>query len=206
MANSKKNNYKPPSELDEYFSDDSPEQKRKNARRRERAKKRGLAKVPQRKGGTAAPKLYKTPSKEAIAKGQKEVLDDQALRDFAMDRMTTEEFISDRDIRAEWDVGKDGKRGQYRGADIPRRSAKKSEEQARKNPDPGAHRGQSVGPHYERAKSRKAGGKVELGPKMARKKAYNSGGQVKLGLKPTNKTTVTAKGMGAAKRGGNFKV
>ena len=41
---------------------------------------------------------------------------------------------------------------------------------------------------------------------MARKKAYNSGGQVKLGLKPTNKTTVTAKGMGAAKRGGNFKV
>ena len=154
MAKSKKNNYKPPlemnrSELDEYFSDDSPEQRKKNVRRRAREEKRRLAKVPQRTGGTAAPKLYKKPSKEAIAKGQKEVLDDQALRDFAMDRMTTEEFISDRDIRAEWDVGKDGKRGQYRGADIPRRGAKELEKRARKNPARGAHRGQSVGAQGE---------------------------------------------------------
>jgi hypothetical protein len=98
------------------------------------------------------------------------------------------------------------KGGKYRGADWPAISTYGAEQRAIENPDPGAHRGQSVGPHYKRAKSRKAGGKVELGPKMARKKAYNSGGQVKLGLKPTNKTTVTAKGMGAAKRGGNFKV
>ena len=98
------------------------------------------------------------------------------------------------------------KGGKYRGADWPAISTYGAEQRAIENPDPGAHRGQSVGPHYKRAKSRKAGGKVELGPKMARKKAYNSGGQVKLGLKPTNKTTVIAKGMGAAKRGGNFKV
>ena len=165
MAKSKKNNYKPPlemnrSELDEYFSDDSPEQRKKNVRRRAREEKRRLAKVPQRKGGTAAPKLYKEPSKEAIAKGQKEIADlnDQALRDFGMDRMTAEEFVSDRDIRAEWDMGKSskvsgqnigGKRGQYRGADIPRRGAKELEKRARKNPARGAHRGQSVGAQGE---------------------------------------------------------
>ena len=45
----------------------------------------------------------------------------------------------------------------------------------------------------------------------AAKKLYNDGGMVKasgfsMGLKPTNQTTVKAKGMGAATRGGNFKV
>ena len=56
----------------------SAEQKKKRATERKRQaaeakEKRRLAKVPQRKGGTAAPKLYKKPSKEAIAKGQKEI-------------------------------------------------------------------------------------------------------------------------------------
>jgi len=40
-------------------------------------------------------------------------------------------------------------------------------------------------------------------------KTYKDGGAVKasgLGIKPTNQTTVKAKGMGAATRGGNFKV
>lgn len=41
----------------------------------------------------------------------------------------------------------------------------------------------------------------------AAKKLYNDGGMVRaMGLKPTNQTTVKAKGMGAATRGGNFKV
>ena len=148
MANSKKNNYKPPSELDEYFSDDSPEQKRKNARRRRAAEKRRLAKVPQRKGGTARPKPYKKPSKEAIAKGQKDITDysaEQAGKDFDEGKITFDEYYEDRDTRAEWDVGKGGKRGQLRGADIPLRTADTLEERARKNTAPGAHRGQSVG-------------------------------------------------------------
>lgn len=41
------------------------------------------------------------------------------------------------------------------------------------------------------------------------KKGYAGGGKVMAGsstLKPTNQSTVKAKGMGAATRGGNFKV
>ena len=163
MAKSKKNNYKPPSppsELDDLLGDDSPEQRKKNVRRRARAEKQRLAKVPQHRGGTAAPKPYKKPSKEAIAEGQKEVtdLEEQALRDLDEEKMSVLDYIFDVDTRAEWDMGKSskvsgqnigGKRGQYRGADIPRRGAKELERRARKNPARGAHRGQSVGAQGE---------------------------------------------------------
>ena len=94
-------------------------------------------------GGTAAPKLYKKPSKEAIAKGQKEI--ESTSPPQIHDDWTIEELVTDRDTRAEWDVGKGGKRGQLRGADIPLRTADILEERARKNPARGAHRGQSVG-------------------------------------------------------------
>ena len=154
MAKSKKNNYKPPSppsELDDLLGDDSPEQRKKNVRRRARAEKRRLAKVPQHRGGTAAPKPYKKPSKEAIAEGQKEVtdLEEQALRDLDEGKMSVLDYIFDVDTRAKWDVGKGGRPGQYRGADIPRRGAKELEKRARKNPARGAHRGQSVGAQGE---------------------------------------------------------
>ena len=127
--------------------EDSPEQKKKNARRRARAKERRLAKVPQHMGGTAAPKLYKKPSKEAIAKGQKEI--ESTSPPQIHDDWTIEELVTDRDTRAEWDVGKGGKRGQLRGADIPLRTAEKSERESRRNPARGAHRGQSVGSRWD---------------------------------------------------------
>jgi hypothetical protein len=43
------------------------------------------------------------------------------------------------------------------------------------------------------------------------KKGYNDGGMVKadrpgIGIEPTNQSTIKAKGIGAATRGGNFKV
>ena len=163
MANSKKNNYKPPSppsELDDLLGDDSPEQRKKHVRRRAREEKRRLAKVPQRKGGTAAPEPYKKPSKEAIAEGQKEVtdLEEQALRDLDEGRMNVLDYIFDVDTRAKWDVGKGGRPGQLRGADIPRRGAKELEKRARKNPKRGAHRGQSVGAQGEFSH----GGSVDL--------------------------------------------
>jgi hypothetical protein len=137
---------------------DSAEQKKKDARFRKRAterkrkaaeakEKRRLAKVPQRKGGTAAPKLYphryRSESKEGkkfgemlTAKGQKEI-----------EGRLTPEYVRSKgvDTRVQWDVGKGGKRGQLRGADIPLRTADILEERARKNPARGAHRGQSVG-------------------------------------------------------------
>ena len=143
----------------------SAEQKKKRATERKRQaaeakEKRRLAKVPQRKGGTAAPKLYKKPSKEAIgktptthyqdyliAKGQKEI--ESTSPPQIHDDWTIEELVTDRDTRAEWDVGKGGKRGQLRGADIPLRTAEKSERESRRNPARGAHRGQSVGAQGE---------------------------------------------------------
>jgi hypothetical protein len=137
---------------------DSAEQKKKDARFRKRAterkrkaaeakEKRRLAKVPQRKGGTAAPKLYKKPSKEAIAKGQKEI--ESTSPPQIHDDWTIEELVTDRDTRAKWDVGRGGKRGQLRGADIPLRTAEKSERESRRNPARGAHRGQSVGSRWD---------------------------------------------------------
>lgn len=42
-------------------------------------------------------------------------------------------------------------------------------------------------------------------PAKVKAKKYAHGGMVK-GIKPTNQSTVKAKGMGAATRGGNFKV
>ena len=130
----------------------SAEQKKKRATERKRKaaeakEKRRLAKVPQHMGGTAAPKLYKKPSKEAIAKGQKEI--ESTSPPQIHDDWTIEELVTDRDTRAEWDVGKGGKRGQLRGADIPLRTAEKSERESRRNPARGAHRGQSVGAQGE---------------------------------------------------------
>ncbi len=123
----------------------SAEQKKKDARRRARAKERRLAKVPQRKGGTAAPELkpedpYKDTDTRRKKRGQREI-----------EGRLTPEHIKEKgvDVRAKWDVGKGGRPGQYRGADIPRRGAKELERRARKNPARGAHRGQSVGAQGE---------------------------------------------------------
>ena len=44
-------------------------------------------------------------------------------------------------------------------------------------------------------------------PKKKKMKGYNQGGMItKRGIMPTNQKTVQATGMGAATRGGNFKV
>ena len=193
----------------------SEEQKKKDRRVADRKKvadekkrKAEKAKRPQGfEGGKAAPKDRDPATTRSVYRGEREIHDREYNPNYGL-------FGSGGTrTKRSW-AGLPGRKtdvenvrgGKYRGADWPAISTYGAEQRAIENPDPGAHRGQSVGPHYKRAKSRKAGGKVGLGPKMARKKAYNSGGQVKLGLKPTNKTTVTAKGMGAAKRGGNFKV
>ena len=126
----------------------SAEQKKKDARFRKRAterkrkaaeakEKRRLAKVPQHMGGTAAPQvLYKRRKKQ----GQREI-----------EGRLTPEHVKEKgvDTRTKWDMGKGGKRGQLRGADIPLRTADILEERARKNPARGAHRGQSVGAQGE---------------------------------------------------------
>jgi len=152
---------------------DSPEQRKKYVRRRRAAEKRRLAKVPQRKGGTAAP--AKKPDGSGLMEkirlisgsrardarrrkkqGQKEIESTSPTQ--IHDDWTIEELVSDRDTRAEWDVGRGGKRGQLRGADIPLRTAEKSERESRRNPARGAHRGQSVGAQGEFSH----GGSVDL--------------------------------------------
>ncbi len=132
--------------------EDSPEQKKKNARRRRAAEKRRLAKVPQHMGGTAAPKpkpedpyidffWHRADAERRRKKrGQREI-----------EGRLTPEHVKKKgvDTRAKWDMGKGGRPGQYRGADIPLRTADILEERARKNPARGAHRGQSVGAQGE---------------------------------------------------------
>jgi hypothetical protein len=52
-------------------------------------------------------------------------------------------------------------------------------------------------------------GYAQGGNVNAKQKQYAAGGKVSAGspqIKPTNQSTVKAKGMGAATRGGNFKV
>ena len=139
----------------------SAEQKKKDARFRKRAterkrkaaeakEKRRLAKVPQHMGGTAAPELKPEPSYIRRKKrGQREI-----------EGRLTPEHVKEKgvDTRTKWDMGKGGKRGQLRGADIPLRTADILEERARKNPARGAHRGQSVGAQGEFSH----GGSVDL--------------------------------------------
>ena len=127
--------------------EDSAEQRKKDARRRARTEKSRLAKVSPKKGGTASPKPYKKPSKEAIAKGQKEIESTSPAQ--LHDDWTITELVKGRDTRAEWDVGRGGKRGQLRGTDIPMRTADQSERESRRNPARGAHRGQSVGSRWD---------------------------------------------------------
>ena len=142
---------------------DSAEQKKKDARLRKRAterkrkaaeakEKRRLAKVPQHMGGTAAPELkpedpyidffwHRADAERRRKKqGQREI-----------EGRLTPEDVKEKgvDTRTKWDMGKGGKRGQLRGADIPLRTADILEERARKNPARGAHRGQSVGAQGE---------------------------------------------------------
>ena len=135
----------------------SAEQKKKRATERKRKaaeakEKRRLAKVPQHRGGTAAPKpkpedpyidffWHRADAERRRKKrGQRQI-----------EGRLTPEHIKEKgvDVRAKWDVGKGGRPGQYRGADIPRRGAKELEKRARKNPARGAHRGQSVGAQGE---------------------------------------------------------
>jgi len=154
---------------------DSAEQKKKDARLRKRAterrrkaaeakEKRRLAKVPQRKGGTAAPELK--PDDTGIdffwhRADIERMLKKQGQRE--IEGRLTPEHIKEKgvDTRAKWDMGKrggSGKRGQLRGADIPLRTADTLEERARKNTARGAHRGQSVGAQGEFSH----GGSVDL--------------------------------------------
>ena len=147
---------------------DSAEQKKKDARRRRAAEKRRLAKVPQHMGGTAAPELkpedpyidffWHPANAERLSdwigtrrkkRGQREI-----------EGRLTPEHVKEKgvDTRTKWDMGKGGKRGQLRGADIPLRTADILEERARKNPARGAHRGQSVGAQGEFSH----GGSVDL--------------------------------------------
>ena len=142
---------------------DSAEQKKKDARLRKRAterkrkaaeakEKRRLAKVPQHMGGTAAPELkpedpyidffwhHADAERRRKKRGQREI-----------EGRLTPEHVKKKgvDTRAKWDMGKGGKRGQLRGADIPLRTGDILEKRARKNTAPGAHRGQSVGAQGE---------------------------------------------------------
>ena len=154
---------------------DSAEQKKKDARLRKRAterrrkaaeakEKRRLAKVPQRKGGTAAPELK--PDDTGIdffwhRADIERMLKKQGQRE--IEGRLTPEHIKEKgvDTRAKWDMGKrggSGKRGQLRGADIPLRTGDILEERARKNTARGAHRGQSVGAQGEFSH----GGSVDL--------------------------------------------
>ncbi len=151
---------------------DSAEQKKKDARLRKRAterkrkaaeakEKRRLAKVPQHMGGTAAPELKPEDpyidffwhradaERRSKKRGQREI-----------EGRLWPESVKEKgvDTRAKWDMGKGGKRGQLRGADIPLRTADILEERARKNPARGAHRGQSVGAQGEFSH----GGSVDL--------------------------------------------
>ena len=137
----------------------SAEQKKKRATERKRKaaeakEKRRLAKVPQHMGGTAAPELkpedpYKDTDTRRKKRGQREI-----------EGSLTPEHVKEKgvDTRTKWDMGKGGKRGQLRGADIPLRTADILEERARKNPARGAHRGQSVGAQGEFSH----GGSVDL--------------------------------------------
>ena len=54
--------------------------------------------------------------------------------------------------------------------------------------------------HYSEPAKKDAKGNYET------MKGYSDGGMVNIGVKPTNQSTVKATGMGAATRGGNFKV
>ena len=147
----------------------SAEQKKKRATERKRKaaeakEKRRLAKVPQHMGGTAAPELK--PDDTGIdffwhRADIERMLKKQGQRE--IEGRLTPEHIKEKgvDTRAKWDMGKrggSGKRGQLRGADIPLRTAEKSERESRRNPARGAHRGQSVGAQGEFSH----GGSVDL--------------------------------------------
>jgi hypothetical protein len=84
--------------------------------------------------------------------------------------------------------------------------AQDRKDEKRRDKERGYAQGGNAQDRKDEKRRDKERGYAQGGNAQAKQKRYAYGGSVKTGIKPTNQGTAKAKGMGAATRGGNFKV